>query len=76
MSFHGGFLGVIIAVLIYSLVNRMPLWSVADLIAISSPPGLFFGSLQISLMQNCGAVQPMFRGELFFREKGHKIASE
>ncbi len=45
MSFHGGFLGVVIAVIIYSLVNRMPLWSVADLIAISSPPGLFFGRL-------------------------------
>ena len=45
MSFHGGFLGVVIAVLLYSLLNRTPLWSVADLIAISSPPGLFFGRL-------------------------------
>ena len=45
MSFHGGFMGVVIAVVIYSLVNKIPLWSVADLIAISSPPGLFFGRL-------------------------------
>jgi phosphatidylglycerol:prolipoprotein diacylglycerol transferase len=45
MSFHGGFLGVIIAVITYTVVNRIPLWSSADLIAISSPPGLFFGRL-------------------------------
>ena len=45
MSFHGGFLGVAIAVIIYSLANKIPLWSVADLIAISTPPGLFFGRL-------------------------------
>ena len=38
-------MGVVIAVVIYSLVNKLPLWSVADLIAISSPPGLFFGRL-------------------------------
>ena len=43
MAFHGGFLGVIIAVVIYCLVNSISLWSAADLIAISSPPGLFFG---------------------------------
>ena len=50
----------------------MPLWSVArfncDFVAL----GLFFGRHQISLMQNCGVVQPMFRGELFL--EGHKSA--
>lgn len=45
MSFHGGFMGVVVAVVIYSFANKIPLWSVADLIAISSPPGLFFGRL-------------------------------
>lgn len=45
MSFHGGFLGVIIAVLIFSKLNKLRLWSTADLIAISTPPGLFFGRI-------------------------------
>lgn len=45
MSFHGGFLGVIFAVFIYCRANLIPLWSGADLIAIASPPGLFFGRI-------------------------------
>ena len=40
MSFHGGFVGVIIAVL-YFCEKSLSLWSTADLIAVSSPPGLF-----------------------------------
>jgi phosphatidylglycerol:prolipoprotein diacylglycerol transferase len=43
MSFHGGFLGVALAVIIYCYANSIPLWSGADLIALSSPPGLFLG---------------------------------
>jgi phosphatidylglycerol:prolipoprotein diacylglycerol transferase len=45
MAFHGGFIGVIIAIFIYSRLNSIPLWSLADLIAISSPPGLLFGRI-------------------------------
>ena len=45
MAFHGGFLGVCFAVLIYCKSNSISLWSAADLIAVSSPPGLFFGRL-------------------------------
>ena len=45
MAFHGGFLGVCLAVLFYCRANSIPLWSGADLIAVSSPPGLFFGRL-------------------------------
>ena len=45
MAFHGGFIGVVVAVTLYCLVNNIPLWSGADLIAVSSPPGLFFGRL-------------------------------
>ena len=45
MAFHGGFLGVCLAVVIYSRTYSINLWSVADLIAVSSPPGLFFGRL-------------------------------
>ena len=43
MSFHGGFIGVILAVLLYCYVNKTRLWSVADIVAISTPPGLFLG---------------------------------
>ena len=45
MAFHGGFIGVILAVLIYFRLNSIPLWSGADLVAIVTPPGLFFGRL-------------------------------
>ena len=45
MAFHGGFVGVVLAVIIYCLTNKIPLWSGADLIAVSSPPGLFFGRI-------------------------------
>lgn len=45
MAFHGGFIGVVLAVFCYCRVNSIPLWSGADLIAISSPPGLMFGRI-------------------------------
>jgi len=43
MSFHGGFLGVIATVYVYSRRHGILLWSCADLIALSAPPGLFLG---------------------------------
>ena len=45
MSFHGGFLGVVSAVLLYSYINKISLWLLSDLVAIASPPGLLFGRL-------------------------------
>ena len=45
MSFHGGFLGVIFAVLIFCWSKKSSLWSVADVVAFSAPPGLFLGRL-------------------------------
>jgi phosphatidylglycerol:prolipoprotein diacylglycerol transferase len=45
MAFHGGFLGVILAVIFYAKLNKLILWSVADLIALATPPGLLFGRL-------------------------------
>ena len=43
MAFHGGFIGVIAAVILFSRANKLPLWPTADLIAVSTPPGLLFG---------------------------------
>lgn len=45
MAFHGGFIGVVIAVILFTRYNGIPLLSAADLIAIASPPGLMFGRL-------------------------------
>lgn len=45
MAFHGGFLGVLIAIIFFCYANKLSLWSTADLIAVSTPPGLFFGRL-------------------------------
>ena len=43
MSFHGGFIGVIFAVIYFAKLNDVNLISLADLVAIASPPGLLFG---------------------------------
>ena len=45
MSFHGGFAGVTIAALVYGIRQRMPLLSMADLLALATPPGLFLGRI-------------------------------
>ena len=43
MAFHGGFIGVVIAVFGFCKFNGIPLLSAADLIALSAPPGLLLG---------------------------------
>lgn len=45
MSFHGGFLGVVIAGLVYCLHHKASPLSVADLLALATPPGLLLGRL-------------------------------
>lgn len=45
MSFHGGFLGVIVTVILYSRKNGILLWSSADLIALAAPPGILLGRI-------------------------------
>jgi phosphatidylglycerol:prolipoprotein diacylglycerol transferase len=45
MSFHGGFIGVSVAALIYCLKYKIPLLSMADLLALATPPGLFLGRI-------------------------------
>lgn len=45
MAFHGGFVGVVLAVVIHVKINKNELWSSADLIAIATPLGLLFGRL-------------------------------
>lgn len=45
MSFHGGLIGVLGALVIWSLARRAPFWNVADCLALVTPIGLFFGRL-------------------------------
>jgi phosphatidylglycerol:prolipoprotein diacylglycerol transferase len=43
MAFHGGFIGVVIAVLIYARKQKLNPFSIGDVIAPAAPIGLFLG---------------------------------
>ena len=45
MSFHGGLIGVIIAVIYTSKTSKTSLMLLADLVAVVSPVGIFFGRI-------------------------------
>ena len=45
MSFHGGLVGIIISTLIFSKKYKLNFLSLADLLAISAPIGIFFGRI-------------------------------
>ena len=45
MSFHGGMLGVSLAIVAFALKRRLSLFSLADLVAPAVPIGLFFGRI-------------------------------
>lgn len=45
MSFHGGLLGVIIAMLAFGRIRNIPFFAISDIAAIVTPIGLFFGRL-------------------------------
>ena len=45
MSFHGGFLGVVIAGAIFARRHRLPPAKLADGLAIATPPGLLLGRI-------------------------------
>ncbi len=43
MAFHGGLLGVILAIYLYGRMNKKDFWPLADLLAAATPVGLFLG---------------------------------
>lgn len=45
MSFHGGFLGVVVAALWFCQREGIPLLPMADLLALAAPPGLLLGRI-------------------------------
>ena len=45
MSFHGGAIGVFVALILYSWRNAIDVWRLGDLTAAAVPIGLFFGRI-------------------------------
>ena len=45
MSFHGGLIGVVLAITIFSWREKLPLGGVADAIALASPPAILLGRI-------------------------------
>jgi phosphatidylglycerol:prolipoprotein diacylglycerol transferase len=45
MSFHGGLIGVLLALAVWSRLRHVPLWNLADAAALVVPLGLFFGRI-------------------------------
>lgn len=45
MSFHGGFIGVVTAVWLFSKHRTLPIAQIADAMAFAAPPGLLLGRL-------------------------------
>jgi len=58
MSFHGGLIGVLVAVWGVCRAGGLSFIRVMDYVAPCAPVGLFFGALPISSMANCGAGWP------------------
>lgn len=45
MSFHGGFAGTVIAMVLFAWKRGIPLWTLFDLAGCAAPIGLFFGRI-------------------------------
>lgn len=45
MAFHGGLLGVIIAMLLFARKYKIPVFALSDRVAVVAPVGLFFGRI-------------------------------
>ncbi len=45
MSFHGGLLGVVLAIIWFARRNKLPIFVVGDAVAAAAPIGLFFGRI-------------------------------
>ena len=45
MSFHGGMLGTILAMVLFARSRGLPVWSTLDVVAAAVPIGLFFGRI-------------------------------
>ena len=60
MSFHGGFIGVVVAVALFARAHKIPLLALSDRVALVAPLGLFFGR-----------IANFINGELYGRVTSH-----
>jgi phosphatidylglycerol:prolipoprotein diacylglycerol transferase len=58
MSFHGGLLGVLVAMALFARGKGRPFWQVMDVVAPCVPTGLAAGAWATSSTANCGAARP------------------
>ena len=65
MAFHGGLLGVIVAIIIFARRHDIPMLSLGDMVAAAVPIGLFSGGWQISSTANYGARNAKPMGVVF-----------
>jgi len=66
MSFHGGFLGVIAAGIIFSYKRKIPLLRFSDMVVCVVPIGLFFGRISNFINQELvGRVTDVWWGMVF-----------
>jgi phosphatidylglycerol:prolipoprotein diacylglycerol transferase len=71
MSFHGGMLGVIFAMLAYCRLSRIPFLAFTDAIACVTPIGLFFGRIANFINGELwGRVAPDFAWAMVFPTGG------
>ena len=54
MSFHGGFLGVLAAMMLFARRYKLPFWEVIDFVAVLIPTGLLFGRIGNFMVANYG----------------------
>lgn len=45
MSFHGGLVGLVIVLFVWTRARHAPFWNIADMAALVAPIGLFFGRI-------------------------------
>ena len=70
MSFHGGFTGCVVAVVLFAKSRAIPVLSLGDVTCAVGPSGCSSGGLPISSMANCGAARPTRLGRWCFRPAG------
>ena len=58
MSFHGGFLGCVVAVMAFARLNNTSILSLGDITTAVGPIGRFSGGSPISSTANRGAARP------------------
>jgi len=74
MSFHGGFLGVIFAVIYYAKKQETELAKVADFVAVLAPVGLFFGRMGNFINQELWGRPTDLPWGMVFQNSGDGIA--